>query len=102
MILEYMNGNKISTRITVDYEKNKIEIENFTDDIIARAFGVNENPTMKDFECFLESRCFPKSRDHLKWILNEMGINCYDPLLICKKTKGVMAEDDMWINFMED
>lgn len=46
---------------------------------------------------FLESRCFPKTRDKMKWILRELELPCYDPLLIIEKTKGRMAEDHQWI-----
>ena len=35
-----------------------------------------------------ESRCFPKTRDHAKDILKEMGLPFYDPLLIIEKQMG--------------
>lgn len=62
-----------------------------------RAFGVVEHPTWDDFTWFLESRCFPKTRDHAKDILKEMGLPFYDPLLIIEKTDGRMAGDEQWI-----
>lgn len=102
MILEYMCKDKLSTRIYVDYQKNIVKIENYTNDLLARAFGIKENPTITDFENFLESRCFPRTRDKLKWILRDLGLDYYDPYLICKKTQGRMAEDHMWIKFVEE
>ena len=72
MILEYMNDDMLSTRIEVDFINNTVKIENFTDDEIDRAFGINEHPAMKDFEEFLEDRCFPRTRDHLKLILRDL------------------------------
>ena len=50
-----------------------------------------------DYEEFLESRCFPRSRDKMKIILRDLGLPFYDPFLIIQKTKGKMAEDDFWI-----
>lgn len=46
MILEYYNYDELSTRIEIDYRKNKIRVKNYTDDLVARAFGVNDNPTL--------------------------------------------------------
>lgn len=102
MVLDYMDKDKLSTRIYVDYSDESVRIENFTDDLIAKAFGNNETPTFSDYEKFLESRCFPRNRDHVKWILRDLGLDCYDPLAIVKKTAGRMAEDDMWIKFVEE
>ena len=45
----------------------------------------------------LEDRCFPKTRDHAKEILRELGVPFYDPLLIIEKTKGRMEGDHQWI-----
>ena len=54
-------------------------------------------PSWEDFEYFIEDRCFPRTRDHAKEILLEMGVPFYDPLLIIEKTKGYMAGDNQWI-----
>lgn len=67
-----------------------------------RAFGVVEHPTWDDFTWFLESRCFPKTRDHAKDILKEMGLPFYDPLLIIEKTDGRMAGDEQWILILKN
>ena len=55
-----------------------------------------------DFTWFLESRCFPKTRDHAKDILKEMGLPFYDPLLIIEKTDGRMAGDEQWILILKN
>ena len=46
---------------------------------------------------FLESRCFPKSRDKMKLVLKDLRLPFYDPIMIIEKTEGRMAEDDFWI-----
>lgn len=97
MRLWYMSGNKVCTVIDVDERRRKVKIYNYTHDYIARAFGKEEHPTFDEYEAFLESRCFPKSRDKMKLILRELDLPFYEPLLIIEKTEGRMAEDDFWI-----
>ena len=95
--LNYMNRNELCTTIDVDIKHEKIKIKNYTDKIPLRAFGVVENPTWEDFQWFLKDRCFPETRAHLKWVLSDVGVPFYDPLMIIEKTKGKMAEDQQWI-----
>ncbi len=95
--LYYMNKQNICTIIDVDVLKQKIKIKNYTNNLMYRAFGVVENPTFKDYEDFLKSRCFPETRDKLKLVLEDLNLPFYDPFLIIEKTEGRMAEDDFWI-----
>ncbi len=95
--LRYMNKNKLCTLIDIDEINRKIRIKNYVSNIIYRAFGNNTNPTFEDYEQFLESRCFPRTRDKIKIELEALGIPFYDPMLIIEKTQGRMAEDDFWI-----
>ena len=95
--LTYMYKQFPCTVIDVDYIGKKIKIQNRTDNPVHRAFGSNENPDWKDFEDFLESRCFSKSREDIRDILNELQIDSYDSLQIIEKTQGRCYDDDMWI-----
>ncbi len=97
MRMDYMWKEECCTVILVDFIREKIVVANTTDDIIHRAFGVQAKPTWTDFMEFLENRCFPKSRDHIKVILKDLELSSYDPLAIVEKTKGRMAEDFQWI-----
>lgn len=99
MRMKYMYKNEPCTIIDIDFLNQKIEIENRTDNIVRRAFGVCEHPTWDDFEYFLKDRCFPETRDGTKQILKDLGLTDYDPLQIVEKTKGRTAEDQMWIRF---
>ena len=101
MTILYKSGDTVTTKIDVDYITNTVEIENYTDDIINRAFGINEHPTFEDYERFLESRCFPRTRDNMKIHLQELGIDRYDPLLICKKTNGRLEGDINSLEFVK-
>lgn len=51
---------------------------------------------------FLESRCVPKGRYNLKDCLKELDIPQYDPLKIIKKTYGRIADDNEWLEIIED
>lgn len=72
-------------------------VYNFTAKPMFQAFGRAEQPDFAQYEEFLESRCFPRSRDKLKLELKKLGLPFYDPLMIIEKTEGRMAEDDFWI-----
>lgn len=99
MRLDFMFRQKVCTEIYVDFANKQIKIINRTDDVMKRAFGVNENPTWEDFETFVEERCFPNSRALKKTILNRIGVDSYDPLQILELNKGRTAEDNQYINF---
>ena len=97
MRMTYMFRRSPCTVIDVDLLTRRVYIRNFTDDVIHRAFGVNEHPDWEDFEYFLRDRCFPESRGNRKSLLRQLGLTDYDPLQIVEKTQGRMADDDMWI-----
>lgn len=95
--LSYMFRDELCTVINIDEKNKSVEITNYTDHLLKRAFGVLEKPTYEQYEEFLESRCFPRTRDKMKLMLKEYDIPFYDPMLIIEKTEGRMAEDDFWI-----
>ncbi|MEZ3445810.1 MAG: helix-turn-helix domain-containing protein [Lachnospiraceae bacterium] len=95
--LWYMRDNEVCTIIDVDERLRKVKVHNYTTDYISRAFGINDRPTFEEYEAFLESRCFPRTRDKMKLILADLGLPFYDPFLIIEKTEGRMAEDNYWI-----
>lgn len=97
MRLWYMYRNEICTVIDVEEPTRKIEVYNYTNYPLMRAFGKVEKPTFEQYEEFLESRCFPRTRDKMKLILKELDLPFYDPLMIIEKTEGHMAEDNFWI-----
>lgn len=97
MRLWYLYRNEICTVIDVEEPTRRIDVYNYTNYPWMRAFGKIEKPTFEQYEQFLESRCFPKTRDKMKLVLKELDLPFYDPLMIIEKTKGRMAEDDFWI-----
>lgn len=97
MRMEYMHEQKCCTAILVDFLHRKIQVKNYTDFPLYRAFGVKKIPDWADFEYFLRDRCVPESRVGIRELLKDMGLDFYDPLSIIEKTEGRMAEDDQWI-----
>ena len=95
--LWYMFKSEICTIIDVDERGRKVKIYNYTNNFIKKAFGRNEKPTFEEYEEFLESRCFPRQRDKIKLVLEDLNLPFYDPIMIIEKTEGRMAEDDFWI-----
>lgn len=95
--LWYMFKDKKCTLIDVDEIDRKVFIKNYVSNIMYCAFGANNSPSFEEYEKFLESRCFPKTRDKMKIELNALDIPFYDPMLIIEKTQGRIAEDDFWI-----
>jgi len=99
MRITYMNRDEICTIIDVDFLNEKIWIQNKTDDLIHRAFGILEHPKWEDFEIFLRERCFPETRGNKDSLLKSLGLDHYDPLSIVEKTQGRMCEDYQWMKF---
>ncbi len=95
--LWYMHENTICTMIDVDEMNREVSIKNYTDNLMFRAFGAIQQPSFEMYSEFLESRCFPKTRDKLKLVLQDLNLPFYDPFMIIEKTEGRMAEDDFWL-----
>lgn len=97
MRMDFMCEEECCTEILIDFREQKIAIQNETDNLLHRAFGIKAKPTWEDFEEFLESRCFPRTREGISLILEDLELDFYDPLSIVEKTQGRMAEDAQWI-----
>ena len=95
--LYYMDGDHICTIIDVDEPKHEVEIKNFATDPQKRAFGRVEYPSFDEYESFLESRCFPRSRDKMKIMLDALDLPFYDPIQIIERTQGRLTDDEQWI-----
>ena len=95
--LWYYHDRMVCTIIDVDEIRQRVEIHNYTENLLFRAFGPAEKPTFEEYQAFLESRCFPRERDKQKIILRSLDIPFYDPFLIIEKTGGRTEEDDFHI-----
>ena len=95
--LWYYYEQQVCTVIDADPLRRIVAIRNYVKNPLLRAFGMNTEPTFEDYEAFLESRCFPRTRDKMKLQLKELDIHFYEPLLIIEKTEGRMADDHFWL-----
>ena len=95
--LWYYYKNEVCTIVDVDERKQIVQIWNYTNDDMLKAFGKNSEITFDMYEEFLETRCFPRERDKIKLKLRELDLPFYDPIMIIEKTEGRMAEDEFWI-----
>lgn len=97
----YADRGLPSTIIDACALTEKVKIINLTDDMLSRAFGVNEHPDWEDYKLFLESRCMPRTRFGIREELSYMGIDSYDPFLIIAETAGRVYGDHQYLMKME-
>lgn len=102
MVIKYYNKNELCSEIAVDEKKKTVSVCNYTQELNKRAFGVNETPSWHDLEYFLESRCFPRDRQHLKMELKQLGLTEYNPLDICRMTMGRNYKDEQWLTIDDE
>ena len=60
--MTYMWRQTPCSVIDVDFLRQRLTVRNMTDDMLHRAFGVNQSPTWEDLDLFLRERCFSESR----------------------------------------
>lgn len=102
MKFDYLDeNNNILTTVSVNPITKKIKFKNYVDDPILCVFGVKDEDevTYDDLMYFFESRSFDRSRKYLPDILKVMNLKKYDPIAICKFTKGRCTDDPNWIRF---
>lgn len=87
----------ICTIMDVDEREKDIFVTNYVGDYVYQAFGNIQDPKYHDYLRFIESRCFPESRDQMKLVLKDLNIPFYDPILIIENTEGRMSENNFWI-----
>lgn len=95
---DFLNKDNISTHVKY-YSDGSVEFENFTNNIVLRAFGVRETATEKDLEGFFEDRCVPRGRANIRQLMKDVNMQFYNPIEFVRLTHGVMADDHQWIRF---
>lgn len=100
MIINYMYKDEVQTQIFFDEESKKVKINNYTNDILHRAFGVNESPNYEDLITFLKDRCWTKSRGDINNILSIYNLAVFDLIELLKQTNGRTYEDDLYMEFI--
>lgn len=65
-------------------------------------FGVRTSVTYEDLIESYEDRCFPRERANCKTVLKSIGLDYYNPELICRKTHGQQFDDFIRIQFSDE
>lgn len=97
--LEVLEYDTVICAIWFSYKLRKVYFENYSDNILFLPFGCKDTATFKDFEEFLEGRCFPKARFGKKELLKAMNLDYYDPYDIIQVTHGLVYGDYLWLRF---
>lgn len=98
---EYLKKDKVVARVYVDVENNRVEQEMFTDNILDVPIP-NPKKNIETLMYFFETRCFPRTRANAKQLLNDLGLDAYNPYDIVKVTRGRLWDDYYWIRFKGD
>ena len=88
IVYVYMDRKKPATLLDIYPAINRLEIWNFTDDLISRAFGSREKPSWQEYEQFLEDRCMPRTRYGIKKGTGTYGARQLRSISDCGDNKG--------------
>lgn len=91
---------ELLSEVFVDGES--VTVKHYTDFVLFRPFGVLTEVTYKDLLEFYEDRCFPRERVNCKTVLKSLGLDYYDPEMICRKTHGLQFDDFLWLQFSDE
>lgn len=95
---EFYEKEKLCTRVHVDYAAQTVDVQNFTDDVVAQAFG-RQKITIESIDEFFRDRVFPETRTDADELLKILGLKCFDAEAIARKTHGMLFHDLSWIRF---
>lgn len=97
---DYMYRNEVVSHVTV-YSDGSVDVINVTKDYWKLPFKF-DNVTRYDVNLLLGDRVFDEGRPDKDDLLRDMGVPFYDPLMIVRKTRGVMIKDYFWLKFFEE
>ncbi len=98
---EYYYQENLCTKVFVDYTKQTVEVENYTDDIISQAFG-RRNISIESIDEFFRERVFPETRVNCKELLGKFGFRNFDAEAIARRTHGILVNDLYWLRFDDE
>ena len=101
MRLYYMCMDKCLEVFDIDLRREEVERKTVEHNALWSPFQCYE-PGYRDFEQFLESRCFPRYRANRKEIFRSIGIDYYDPWSIVRRTRGIMMNEPCWFLYESD
>lgn len=100
MEFDYMYKDIVCTHVIC--AGNEVKVENKVKNPNLAAFGTVETVNPNDVYELLCERCFPETRANCSELLEDMGLQEYDPIEIIKQTHGTMCSDYFWIRLKEN
>ncbi len=98
VVIDYMHCNDVMTHMEVDLQTKKVELENYTDELLMTALG-KRPPNIENLYWLFESRCISRERPDLKEFLEYYGLSQFDAYELCRKTHGRLTGDYFWLRF---
>ena len=100
--MQYLYKDRLVAEYVFDIAKKRVYITQIGQELMDKPFGSADSVSMKIFEEFLESRCFPKQRHGCKDLLKALELETYDPFAIVAKTYGRQWDDYYWLKYEGD
>ncbi|BCG56777.1 hypothetical protein [Paenibacillus sp. URB8-2] len=97
---EVLEHDQVIAKVKLDYTKQSVEV--WQDNEVSPVFlpfPGKQKVLVSDVLDFFESRCLPRTRHHIKKILQSLELSDYVPTDIVKQTHGVLYDDYVWIRF---
>lgn len=98
---DYMDNDMVVTHVFADPKTGEIDVTNYTDDKLKLPY-YRKPRNMAEVAVVFEMRSFCEERPDLDEMLEHIGLKVYDPLSICRITRGVLMGDKQWIRFKDD
>lgn len=94
---DYMYEDNVMSTVTV-YKDGTVDEVDYTDINVFKA----NCESIEDVELLFSTMIFDEGRPDKDEILENLGIPFYDPYLIVRVTKGLMASSCQWVRFEGD
>ena len=104
--MQFMQKDNLICDVTFNIIEDWVKFKNYSDDWSMLPFGTVPDTRVlpyKHLERILEDyHCVPRTRAGIEEILDMLQLEEYDPLMIVKRTNGVMMNSSVWIKFDDD
>lgn len=100
--VEVVHYDEVVAKMDVDWPSKTVHVEQYSADKLVIPFptlGEKVDVSTEKFVDYLESRCFPRTRDNAQELLEMMGLTAYNPYKIVRTTHGVIFDDYIWLRF---
>ena len=92
----------VLTEVYVSNDRKTVSVVNHAEWALDNAFGLKpiEKITWDDVYRFFQTRTYGENRVNLGALLENMGLNHYDPVAMCQWNQGRKSSDNKYIDFL--